>query len=248
MEEKIMTELVVMDTVNVLLKRKSDGHLVAKTRTQMGSISQTVTSDRLYGAIGNQTIAILESQKEITLSFRNALFDLDYLSMTQGVAIEGKTVTIRKTEELTVVDNAGALEVTITGTPVGTSVVVFDEDGTQQEVAHTTKKVVVPEGYAAVAGDIITVSYEETATAEVVTLDSAKFSELYEIQMSTICYDPDTMKVVKDLYIQFDQVKPAGEFDLSFENGTAITPELSLTALTPKGTTEMGRIFTVDRV
>ena len=243
-----MTELVIMDTVNVFLKRKSDNHIVAKTRTQMGSISQTVSSEKLYGAIGNQTVAILETQKEVSLSYRNALWDLEYLSMTQGVAVkENEAVTIKKTEKLPVVDNSGTLQVTVTGTPVDNAVVVFDLDGSQQEVAATSKVAVIPTGFDAGEGDTVQVVYDVAATGDVVTFDSAKFSELYEIEMATIAYDPATMQVVKDVYIQFDQVKPSGEFEMSFENGTALTPEITLEAMTPDGTTEMGRIFTVDR-
>lgn len=244
-----MTELVIMDTVNVFLKRKSDGHIVAKTRTQMGSISQTVSSEKLYGAIGSQTVAILETQKEVSLTYRNSLWDLEYLSMTQGVAVkDNETVTIKKTENLVVVDNAGTLEVTVTGNPVGNTAVLFDTDGSQQEVAVTTKKITVPVGYEAGANDTVQVVYEESKTGSVVTFDSAKFSELFEIEMSTIAYNPETMQVVKDVYIQFDLVKPSSAFEMSFENGTALTPEITLDALTPAGSTEMGRIFTVDRV
>lgn len=243
-----MTELVVMDTVNVFLKRKSDGHLVARTRTQMGSIAQTVGEERLKGSIGNQTIAVLNMDKEIEVTFRNALFDLEYLSMTQGVGIVNKAVTIKKSEELIVVDNLGSLEVTIVGTPAGATVSVFDTDGTNQEVAHTSKVVEIPVGYDAVAGDKILVVYNQTATGDVVEFDSKTFSELYELEMTTICYNPDSMVVEKDLYIQFDSVKPSSAFDLSFESGSAIAPELSLTVLTPKNSSIMGRIFTVDRI
>lgn len=241
-------ELVVMDTVDVKLKRKSDGYVIAKTKTQMGSISQTVSSEKLYGAIGNQTIAILETQKEVSLSYRNALWDLEYLSMTQGVAVdENAKVTVKKTEKVKVTDNVGTLEVLLKGTAIGNTATLFDKDGSQQEVAVATSTIEVPVGFTAVEGDTLTVIYDAEVTADVVTFDSKKFSEYYEIEMSTICYDPDTMKVIKDLYIQFDQVKPSGAFDMSFENGTALTPELTLEAMSPDGTSEMGRIFTVDR-
>ncbi|GIN23114.1 hypothetical protein [Siminovitchia fordii] len=240
-------ELVVMDTVNVFLKRKRDGHLVAKTKTQMGSISQTVSSEKLYGAIGNQTVAILETQKEVSLSYRNALWDLEYLSMTQGVSIEDKTAKIKRNETAIVESGNDGLTITVKGTPVDNTAVLFDTDGSQQEVAVTTKTIEIPTGYKAREGDTITVVYDEEVTGQGVTFDSAKFSEYYEIEMSTICYDPKTMAVVKDLYIQFDQVKPSGEFEMSFENGQPLTPEISLEAMAPDGTSEMGRVFTVDR-
>lgn len=241
-------ELVVFDTVNVLLKRKSDGYVVAKTKTQMGSISQTVSSEKLYGAIGNQTVAILETQKEVTLSYRNALWDLEYLSMTQGVNIDKNAkVKIKKTEQVKVTGTTGSLKATLTGTPVGDKAVVFDVDGAQKEVTVATKSITLPADYKVKTGETVTVVYDEEATGDVVTFDSKKFSEYYEIEMSTICYDPETMKVIKDLYIQFDQVKPSGAFDMSFENGSPLTPELTLEALSPNGTSEMGRIFTVDR-
>ncbi len=239
-------ELVVMDTVNVFMKRKSDGHVIAKTKTQMGSISQTVTSEKLYGAIGNKTVAILETQKEITLSYRNALWDLEYLSMTQGVKVEKKTAKVKKTETLKVTENEGILNITLSSTPVDNTVVVFGKDGEQKQVESESGSVEIPADFG-VAGDDIVVVYDEEVTGEGVSFNSDKFSELYEIEMATIAYDPKTMKVVKDLYIQFDNVKPSGEFDMTFENGQALTPEISLEVIGGDNTSELGRIFTVDR-
>lgn len=245
-----MTELVVMDTVNLHLKRKSDGHLVAKTKTQMGAISQTVGEERLKGSIGNGTIAVLSTDKELEVSYRNALWDLNYLAMTQGVAIEkDKSVKITKGEKALVADNAGVLEATLsTEAAAITTAQIEDADGEQQEVAVTAGKITIPEGFTVAAGDKIQVFYKLDVTGDVVEFDSQKFSENYEIEMTTICYNPDTMQVVKDLYIQFDNVKPSGAFDMNFEAGTAITPELSFMVLNAEGTTSMGRIFTVDRV
>lgn len=242
-----MNRYVINDTADVIWKRKSDGHLVFTTEAQLASISQAVSEERLFGGIGNKTVAILSTEKTVDLTVRNSLWDLEYLSMTQGVAIESDgTATVKKQEKLTVKDNSGTLELEVTGTPIG-DVTVFDVDGTQESATPVTGVVEVPITFTAIEGDELDVIYNEEVTGGIVTFDSETFSEKYEVEYRTIAYDPSTMEVTQDIYIQFDEVKPSGNFEMSFENGTALTPELNFMVTTPLGKTEMGRVIKVAR-
>lgn len=242
-------KLLISDTADVVMKRKRDGHIFVTAEAQLSSISGTLgINEKIYGGIGNKALAVMKGQKEITSTLRNAFYDQEFLALTQGVAInESGTATVYKTEkDLTVVDNAGTLEVTITNT-TATTAYVRNTKGETESATATTGKVAIPTGHAA-AGDIVSVSYQEQVTGSVLELDSEKFAEAFTLEYHTIGYDPDTNAVVKDIYIQLDHVIPNDEFELSLENGSAVAPEVSFECLAAPNSTQIGRIVEVDRV
>ncbi|MGD6876773.1 hypothetical protein [Bacillus infantis] len=243
-------KLLVIDTADVVMKRKSDGHVFVTAEAQLTSISQTLgINEKIYGGIGNKPLAVMKGQKEVTSTLRNAFYDQEFLSLTQGVAItEDGSATVHKTEKsLVVAENAGVLEVTITGTPIGDTVYVRNAKGELVESTVTTGTVAVPEGHA-VKGEIVSVTYQSEVTGNIVELDTEKFAEAFELEYHTIAYDPDTNKVVKDIYIQLDHVIPNDEFEMSLENGNAIAPEVNFECLSAPNSTNIGRIIEVDRV
>lgn len=242
-------KLLVIDTADVVMKRKSDGHVFITAEAQLTSISQTLgINEKIYGGIGNKPLAIMKGQKEVTSTLRNAFYDQEFLSLTQGVEIqEDGSATIFNTEKgLTVTENAGTLEVTISDTTV-TTAYVRNAKGQTESVAATSGKVTIPTGHA-VAGEIVSVTYEKTITGDIVELDAEKFAEAFTLEYHTIAYDPATNKVVKDIYIQLDHVVPNDEFELSLENGTAIAPEVNFECMAAPNATSIGRIIEVDRV
>ena len=167
--------------------------------------------------------------------------------MTQGVSIEDGTATVYTSEKgLKVEDNGGVLSVTITGSPDGDTVYVTNVGGETVPAAVTSKLVTIPEGHA-LPGDLVTVRYEQTVSGEIVALDSDKFAEAYELEYHTIGIDPVTNQVVMDIYIQLDHVVPGGDFELSFENGNAIAPEITFEALAAPNSTAIGRIIERNR-
>lgn len=242
-------KLLVMDTADVVMKRKSDGHVFITAEAQLSSISGTLgINEKIFGGIGNKALAIMKGQKEVTSTLRNAFYDQEFLALTQGVAIEEDgTATIHKTEKgLEVVDNSTTLEVTIAGTPLGTTAYVRNAKGEVVEGAIATNVVTIPEGHA-VAGELVSVTYEAEVTGNIVELDTEKFAEAFTLEYHTIAYDPDTNKVVKDIYIQLDHVVPQDEFEMSLENGSAIAPEVNFECLNAPNTTSIGRIVEVAR-
>jgi len=245
-----MAKLLISDTAEATITRKSDGRVFATADSQLASISQTLgINEKIYGQIGNKVIGLMRGQKEVTSTFRSAFYNNEFLSMTQGVAIqEDGTATVYKREdELKVVDNVDILEVTISGTPVGTTVHVINEAGEVVSTAVTTNTATIPTGHAS-AGDLVSVTYQADVTGDIIALESDKFSEAYKIEYHTIGYDPDKNIVVKDIYIQLDHVVPSGDFELSFENGTAIAPEMTFDCMTAPNSNNIGRIIEVDRV
>lgn len=244
-----MAKLMVIDTADVTVKRKSDGHLFASAETQMASLSQSLGIDeKIFGGIGNKALAVMKGQKEVTTTLRNAFYDSEFLAMTQGVEIASGNVTVYKREnELKVVDNSGSLEVTIAGTPVDATVTLINARGEMETAALTTNIAAVATGFAQ-EGEFVSATYREEVTGEIVEIDAEKFAEAYKMEYHTIAYDPATNKVVKDIYIQLDHVVPSGAFDISFENGSAMAPELTFEALAAPNSTKIGRIIEVDRL
>ena len=243
-----MSKLLIIDTADAVMKRKSDGHVFVTSEAQLASISQSLgIDDKIYGGIGNKPLAIMKGQKNVTSTLRSAFYDTEYLSMTQGVAIEEGTATVYKAESgLKVVDNSGTLSVTITGTPKDNTVLVTNKHGKTLEATVSSKNVTVPIDHAE-PGELVSVRYKQDVTGEIVSLESDKFAEAYELEYHTIGYDPETNKVIKDIYIQLDHVVPGGDFELSFENGNAIAPEITFEALNAPNSTAIGRVIEVDR-
>lgn len=244
-----MAKMLINDTVDAVVTRKSDGHLFITAEAQLGSITGSLGIDEsIFGGIGNKKIAQIRSQKELTSTLRNALFDLELLSMTQGVAIEsdGTATVYQKEEGLEVKDNEGVLEVTIKGQPKDGVVQVRNVAGEILETNATGNTITIPEGHAK-EGERISIYYHQDVTGSKLELESDKFSEAYEIQYYTIGYSPETQKVVADIYIQLDHVVPSSDFELSFENGTAQTPEITFECMAAPNTNSMGRVIVVPR-
>lgn len=239
---------VIADTCDVTWERIRDGKVIMTTESQLASISQAVSEERIYGGIGGGTVALISSQKEIDLSVRDALWMLDYLEMTQGVEVNpaGEATILKETSGL-VSDNGGTLEVTISNT-TATEGILIDKDGSQNPITLTSGVADLPLPAVAIEGESVKVLYKETVTGDMVTFNSDKFSELYSCTYRTIAFDPSTMEHKKDIIIQFDSVKPSGSFDMSFEMNSPIAPEMNFTVLTPLGKKEMGRILVTDPI
>lgn len=241
--------LLIMDTADVVMKRKSDGEVFVTTSAQLASISQALgINEKIYGGIGNKPLAIMRGQKEITSTLRNAFYSQKILELTQGVTIqENGTATVKFTEKgLAVVDNMGVLEVTISVGATGTTAYVTNANGETESATLSGTKVTVPTGHA-VAGEIVAVTYDKSVTGDILELDAEKFAGAYELTYHTIAYDSATNNVVKDIYIELDNVIPSGDFELSFENGTAVAPEITFDCLNAPNSTSVGRIIEVDR-
>lgn len=230
--------LYVIDVADVAFKQKSDGHIVFTSEAQMSSLSQTVDEEAIQGGIGSKTLYTVKSNKQMELTVRNATFDLAWLAMTQGVAVTEGSATVMKNFNGVVVDGSVVVEATVTG-----EVTILNDARDSQKAEATAGSVTVPVEFAA-DGDDVTVIVEEEVTGKTVDIRSDKFSEKYEVQYKTIVYDNKDDRHVHDLYIQFYEVSPSAAFDISLENGTAFTPELTFTAMANKDN-EIGKMIQV---
>lgn len=235
-------EVLVSDTADVTITRTSDGHRVIYTQTQMASIEQSLgIDDKVYGGIGFKPIAIVKGQKEVTTTFRNALYDVNLLAMSQGVSVEnGKAIINELVKEVEVKDGAVSVDEEIAEDSV---VHLLNTSGNTIEVEYDELEgIVVPEGFA-LDGELVAVNFEKEITGDIVEIESDKFAESYAIEYHTIGKDPMTQRVVKDYYIQLDNVVPSGEFELAFEGGEPMAPEITFEALTAPNSNKIGRLI-----
>lgn len=243
-------KLLISDSAEVTIKRKSDGHLFATAEAQLAGISQALGIDEaIYGGIGSKPLARIRGQKEVTATVRNAFLDLELLATTQGVAVEKDgTATIYKREnELEVKENGeGQLQITIVGTPLDGKVHLVNPQNEIVEITVEGQVIDVPVDFAQ-KGQLLSAIYQEDVTGEVVEMRGDKFPEAFTMEFHTIGYDPDTNRVIRDIYIQLDHVVPSAEFELNFENGTPIAPEITFDCLTAPNAENIGRIITVER-
>lgn len=238
---------LVKDTARVTYRRKRDKKTIYNAAAQLASIAIAADIEKIKGDVGNRDITTLYSNKEVTLTNRNALFNLDYLAMTQGVDIEEKTVKVTHREDkLEVRDDAGVLSLTITKDPIDNTVDLIDRFGRVIQATVSTKTVTVPTGFAE-PGDKISAAYRIEVTGNVLELDAATFAEEYEVEYWTVEYDPKTQKVINDLYIIFDSVQPSADIEISFENGSAITPEFTFNVNSDGETSSIGRFVQKSR-
>lgn len=243
-----MGKTYIADTADVVFRRKSDGHVVFTAEAQLAGLTSSAESEIIRGGIGNMALYQIRHSKGNDLTVRNATFSLEYLAMTQGVAVqEDGTAVVSEVEKgLKVEDDGGSLKVTIKGTPIESTVTVINARGESDKAVVTTNTVDIQTGFAE-EGEKVTVVYKTEVTGNVVNIDADKFSEGYEVQYKTIEYDTVSNKVVKDIYFIFDNAVPASDFEMQLENGTAYTPELTFTAMADPDTRQIGRIVEVER-
>lgn len=236
---------IISDTADVVFKRRRDGKIVFTAEAQLASISQNISEERLKGGIGNKTIAVLRSDKEVELQVRNAIFDSEWLEMSSGVSFDVKTNTVHTREDDLIASNGA---ITIKGEPkTNGTMLILASNGDQFEGTYDDllKKVTAPE---IIDGKSYSVLYQIDVTGRTLSLQSDKFSESFSVEYRTIEYDIETNAIKNDLYFVFNSVTPSGNWSLSFENGQAITPELNFTVLTLTGSKEIGKVIEVPRV
>lgn len=236
---------IIHDTCDVIFEEIGSGKVIATTEAQLASISQTVDEQEVRGGIGGAQVAEITSQKTIEASFRDALFSMDYLEMTQGEELQ-------EDMEVTYLVNIGATfedgKLVLGSDDAEVEEAVFtDTTGAQYKIAFANgESVELPESLKAEEGDRVLLLGRKTRTGVGITIRSDRFPKKFKLTYRTIAYDPTTMEHAKDIIIQFDEVKPSANFDLAFEMSTPIAPEFTLTVLKPVGCNVLGRIVTVD--
>lgn len=244
-----MNNIVIHDTAEVIITDLVDGRVVLNAEAQLAGIAGAISEEDLRGGIGNRKLYRIRTDKEITLTMRSALANVEYWAMTQGVTVdEAGTARITAYRTLPVAD--GAIDVSaiageiVPGDDGRTYITVTQANGTQEAVEPTENTVAVT-GYN--DGDKVNVFYQKEVIGNSISIDSTKFSHKYKVEMRTIAYDVETAQVQSDIYFIFPETIPSGEFDISLENGSVYTPEITFSVVNASGSNEMGQIIEVAR-
>lgn len=243
-----MEKLLVMDVGNVTIRDIATGKITATATASATSIATTVNEDVLRAGWGGGVVATISSEKNVELTFSDVFFSMDYLSMTEGSDIEetatGSVLVTFDAE----VKTGLTVDIPVT-TPVISEVIYINKAGVQSTLTVATNKVTLPTGGTSHAvGDTVTLHYRKTITGQKVSIDSQKFPKYVEVLFHTRAFNPETNAVVKDIYIQFDKVKPSGNSNFDLAVSTPVATEITMTAMNKSASsTEMGRYFTVPR-
>jgi hypothetical protein len=240
---------VIQDTAEIFITNVKTGKVVMFGEAQIAGISQSLTEEKLKGGIGNKTVFLLRSDKEMNLNITSATFDAEFFAITQGVSINTSgEAEITKNTTATVADNLGTLEFTVKNLPVGVQKVsLTDIDGTQQEVDVVAGVAELPVTFKALENATLEVFYKEKVQGNSVELNSNKFPDKYKVEYRTISYGIEDANVYSDIYFIFDECIPSGAFEMSLQNGQAYTPEMNFSVMNPINSDVMGQKIEVLR-
>lgn len=213
--------------------------------TTKNSVTQKIKSENLKGGIGNGIVGVVNSDKEIAVKVSTLLHNDSIFEIQSGAEFENGTMTIHQNEVLTCT-LAGTL--TLTGTPLGSSVVCYDKVGAVIAGAYATSKFTSTAPTDIKVGDTFTVVYPASVTADILLLDSKKFPKNYAMELHTIAYDVDKNIVVADIYWTFNKVSSNGAINASYDAGKSNGDEIEFTALLLTGSTAYGSYVVVPRV
>ena len=270
-----MGKIVIHDTADVTITDLSTGKVVLNAEAQLAQITGAISEEDLKGGIGNRKLYKIRTDKEVNLTMRSAVADVEYWAMTQGVeATKGSaTVTANEAGVLKQKDTTSPFELVLgkhTELKVDDKVRVTLPDGSQEkdfsviqsqneptllavdlQTVSADGLIVLTDAFAkatAIQKEIkLTVFFPKLVEGRQIKIDSNKFSGKYKVEMKTIAYDLDTATITSDIYFLFPETIPAGEFDISLENGSVYTPEISFSVMNPIGSSEMGEIIEVAR-
>lgn len=243
-----MAELVMQDVAEAVVIDKQTGETAVYANLQLSSLEGTLSEEDLRAGIGNGKIFRIRTDKELSVNLRTATVDLNWLAMQQGVEVEsGQTARVTKIETATVVASGADFAVNIKGTPINNEVRVDNGIDEQDVATATTGQVLLPATMAVKVGDKITVTYSEEVTGNRLQFDAGKFSKSYRLELRTIAYNLETAQVHSDIYFIFDNAVPTGDFSFGLESGTVVTPELTFSILSEKGSSVMGEMIEVVR-
>jgi hypothetical protein len=186
----------------------------------------------LRGGQGYYKLMDFDHTKESTLQLTLPLVDIKLLAMLAGDELVEGATDVFKREELTVVDNAGTMEITLTETPLAGSVVVnklegLRDYGQEVTVSNVTGNTVELTGVA--DGDKVVVFYQYSApaTTKKFSIAANKFPKAVKIYGDGLWKDQET-ETDKAVKMTVHKAKPQGNFTITTSGSDATTLELTL--------------------
>lgn len=237
-----MNNIVIQDTMEAYLKSGDGSKHYYFGLTSKADISQKIKQEMLKAGIGNGTVAVLQSDKELTLKISNVLHSDDVYEIQSGAEMtNGVSIPVHKQEQ---VELTGG-KLTLSDLTASGKAIVISPNGKQETLDVVLGVMTITDGKE---GDTYKVVYSSTvANANVLSIDSKKFPKNFEVELHTIAYDTVENVVVADIYWMFNRALPDGNINASYEAGKNSGDEINLTVLTPLNGTEMGKYVIVPR-
>lgn len=236
----IDTNNLVLHGVGEAFLLSADGKATTRlSKLQSMSIELTSESEDVYGGDSLFPFFNYIKSKSANFKFKNATFDLNVLSATQGTEIEdGAEVNV--TEDIKVTAHAGTLSHTTTNVDVD-SVVVISKGKALKRVVGTPK---TDEFAVTEAGKLtfetsfpdgnVTVSYiyKETngSSVNVKTNSIPSFVELRHVSQPVKLKDGRTVQVHTRVY----KAVCDGGFTLEYTRDGAVAPEVTFKSVDPE--------------
>ena len=211
--------------------------------TTSNEIAQTVETEKLRAGLGNTVFDTLKTSKDMTLTVAYGAASDDLMMLQTGGAFVNKDVSITVKETAQYVTATG---LTITGTPVGTSVIVINATtGENLRGTFALGKVTVATTPPA-DGTVCHVVYEKALTEqEVLMFKGDQFPSNLELHLHGIAKKNSV--IVADLYYVFYNAAITGNFTRSFQNGAPDPETIEFEIAAKDGTSDYGFYTVVAR-
>ncbi|AJA41343.1 virion structural protein [Geobacillus virus E3] len=191
----------------------------------------TAERTSLRGGQGYYKLMDFDHSKDSTLQLTVPLVDIKLLAMLAGDDLVEGATDIFKREELTVVDNAGTMEITLSETPIDGTIVVnkleglrdYGQEVTVSNVTGTTVELTgVSDGEKVVAF----YQYSSPATAKKFSIKANKFPKAVKIFGDGLWRDQET-ETDKAVKMTIHKAKPQANFTLTTSGADATTLEIT---------------------
>lgn len=230
-----MDNMLVKDTFEVIIENPVTGNRYNYALTDSAGLSSSMSSELLRGGLGNFVVEKMFTDRTWTLDVETVLFNQKFLAL-QNSSIDDFTTgssEVMKTEEHTIVDNSGSLEVTLdeTETIINDDVdVVLSRDGDIISSTYDSGSNTVTLTGDVVEGDEVTAMFKVSASsAETLVLGKTDFPSEVTLYLHSIAYKENVK--VGDIYIKLNRCSPDGNVDLSFSSGENTTTSVSFDVL-----------------
>lgn len=172
----------------------------------------------VVGGQGAYKLMSFDSQKESTFQLTLPLVDIKLLAMLAGDELVEGATDVYKREELTVVDNAGSLEITLSETPLADTLIVNEIAGLRDYGAEITATVAgttatltgVAEGDKVVAF----YQYSSPTTSKKFSIAANKFPKTVKIIGDGLWRDQET-QTDKAVKMTVHSATPQGNFTIT---------------------------------
>lgn len=218
----------------VLTDLKDPNKIIGFSKLQNLTIDMSAETDEVRGGDDPYPITEFPRTNNITVTAQNALFDIDYMALSQGTKFETKA-SVDMTEFLNVVIPADGV-VELEETPVDGSVVIkgFTKDDTPAKGKYSVNGKTIT-FHTDDANENINGIYKVKRTGNVKSVSGlkGKFPKPFKFTHRIPIYN-DANQIVQQMEFTIFKCKSDSNFNFDLAQQQAYAPQVSLKTLDPK--------------